>query len=86
MNFSFLFKFFPWLMIAPYLLYFMGLIFGLSTKWAEGRKERFIVSIAFIFVATFILAVLIWPSSLEEMAELIKANYFFPEDTNGQIP
>lgn len=86
MNFTFMFKFFPWLMITPWTLYLIGLILALSSLWEKGRKERFIASIIFAVAATFILAVLIWPSSMGEMAEIIKANYFFPKGENGQIP
>lgn len=79
MNFTSMFKFFPWLMVTPWLLYLGGSIFGISTIFEKGRRERFIVAIVLIFVATFLLAVMIWPSSMQEMAEIIKAGYFFPE-------
>ncbi len=80
MDFSLLFKFFPWLMLTPWFLYFIGAVFGASTVWEKGRREKFIACISFIFVATVILGIMIWPSSIQEMAEIIKANYYFPED------
>ena len=58
----------------------MGLILALSSLWAKGRKERFITSIVFVAAATFILAVIVWPSSMSEIAEIIKANYYFPKE------
>lgn len=80
MNFTSMFRFFPWLMLTPWLLYFVGSMFGLSTIYEKGRRERFIVAVVLIFVATFLLAVMIWPSSMKEMAEIIKANYYFPKE------
>ncbi len=86
MNFTYMFKVFPYLMITPWMLYLTGLILALSSLWERGRKERFVLSIVVVVAATFILAVIVWPSSLQEMAELIKVNYFFPKSENGQIP
>ena len=80
MNFTFMFKFFPWLMITPWTLYLIGLILAISARWERGRKERFLASIAFVVAATFVLAVMIWPSSMSEMAEIIKANYYCPKE------
>ncbi len=86
MNFTYMFKVFPYLMITPWMLYLTGLILALSSLWEKGRKERFVLSIVVVVAATFILAVIVWPSSLQEMAEIIKANYYFPENGINKIP
>lgn len=79
MDFSVMFKFFPLLMLTPWVLYFTGAVLGATFFWEKGRRERFIISMCFIFVATLILSIIIWPGSIRAMAELIKSNYYFPE-------
>ncbi len=80
LNFTFMFKFFPYLMITPWMLYMTGIVLAFSSVWERGRRERFITSIVFVAAATFILAVIVWPSSMSEIAEIIKANYYFPKE------
>lgn len=79
MNFTFMFKFFPWLMLTPWILYFLAAVFGGTCGWEKGRKERFIISIVLFFFGTAVLGILVWPGSYEAIADVIKANYYFPK-------
>lgn len=64
----------------PWFLYGIATGFGISSAWEKGRKERVVISIIVFFFATVILIVLVWPDSYRAIADMIRADYYFPED------
>ena len=80
MDFVLVFRLLPWLILTPWFLYCVATGLGISTVWEKGRKERTIISLAVFFFATVILIVLIWPESYRAIADMIRADYYFPEE------
>ena len=80
MTFIKILKYFPWLMLAPWFLYFLAAVFGVLTFWGEEKVQRFTICIAFIISATIILGIMVYPSSVNALAKLIRVEYYFPKE------
>lgn len=65
--------------MTPWCLYIGSLLFGISSIWEKGRKERTKIAIAMLFFGTVIMAILVWPDNYKAMARLLEAAYYFPE-------
>jgi len=66
-------------LITPWLLYIGSVLFGISSIWGRGRRERKQIAIAMLLFGTVILAILVWPNSYRAMSELMEATYYLPE-------
>ena len=63
---------------TPWWLYLGGFFLTISCIWEKGRKERKQIAMVMFFVATVILAILVWPNNYDSMARLYEATYYFP--------
>lgn len=65
-------------LITPWLLYIGSVLFGVSSIWGRGRRERKQIAIAMLLFGTVILGILVWPDNYRAMARLMEATYYFP--------